>query len=37
MAAAIVSGWLLDRLLGDPARLYPVAGVRRVAAWGNAR
>ncbi len=26
MAFAIASGWMLDRLLGDPARWHPVAG-----------
>jgi adenosylcobinamide-phosphate synthase len=31
-AAAIAAGWLADRLLGDPARLHPVAGFGRAAA-----
>lgn len=30
-AAAIVGGWLADRLVGDPARRHPVAGFGRVA------
>lgn len=30
-AAAIVGGWLADRLAGDPARCHPVAGFGRVA------
>jgi adenosylcobinamide-phosphate synthase len=32
MAAALVNGWLLDRLLGDPRRGHPVAGFGRIAA-----
>jgi len=32
MAAAIVNGWLLDRLVGDPCRLHPVAGFGWLAA-----
>ena len=32
MPAAIVCGWLADRLLGDPARLHPVAGFGALAA-----
>jgi len=32
MAAALVNGWLLDRLLGDPVRSHPVAGFGRIAA-----
>lgn len=31
MAAAIATGWVLDRLLGDPARWHPVAGFGYVA------
>jgi len=29
--AAILGGWLADRILGDPARFHPVAGFGRVA------
>ncbi len=32
MAAALVNGWLLDRLLGDPRRGHPVAGFGWIAA-----
>jgi adenosylcobinamide-phosphate synthase len=31
-AAAVLAGYSADRLLGDPARLHPVAGFGRVAA-----
>ena len=32
MAAALASGWLLDRLFGDPRNGHPVAGFGRIAA-----
>jgi adenosylcobinamide-phosphate synthase len=32
MALAIATGWVLDRLLGDPARWHPVAGFGLLAA-----
>jgi adenosylcobinamide-phosphate synthase len=31
MKAAILAGWLADRLVGDPARFHPVAGFGRAA------
>jgi adenosylcobinamide-phosphate synthase len=31
MAAALLAGWLGDRLLGDPGRFHPVAGFGRIA------
>jgi adenosylcobinamide-phosphate synthase len=31
MKAAIVAGWVADRIFGDPARFHPVAGFGRVA------
>lgn len=31
MRAAILAGWIADRVFGDPARFHPVAGFGRVA------
>jgi len=35
---ALIAGWLLDRMLGDPAWLpHPVVGFGRMIAWGERR
>jgi adenosylcobinamide-phosphate synthase len=36
-AGAVVLGFAADRVLGDPARLHPVAGFGTVAAWAERR
>lgn len=33
----IFMGWLMDRLLGDPERLHPIAGFGKLISWGERR